>query len=258
MPQNIPTVLCSTLDDPEAVLLDNISVAATAIKLDYPNWVVRTTSRTDERVIGKLKALGVIVVSARDDSTPIVEDQIENDHLLALKHGLSAAQNVKSGVVQYMDGDRAIMAAKYFPNDFTRLAEIAQGLGTKHKNLGYLNIRRTQKDFLDHHPSLTNTEQVFNYWYSQVFGMPIDMGSTTTIMTPDVIEMILTRSSAPDIERVNFPQPLWLIIAKEMGAHIYSDEIQNVLTYEAPEQNRAKITDADMKSVNEAQSPAQR
>ncbi len=246
--QNV--LLTSTLHDPNGALLEPLKQAVDVVLLNYRGWVFSITAATDQRVKDFLKAQGErgIYVTEPDPSNPIVDNKIENDHLNALREALVIAKNLETNKIQYTDGDRIIVAAKYFPEDFLKMAEMAADIGdTGH----YLNLRRSLKDFLAHHPPLVHTESEFKGLYSKAFGIPLDIGSTAHVMSRDVVEEILRYS--PQMEPISFPQPKWIIIAKETGATIRSVETHNVLTFETPAQYITELNPEDTRDYRSLQ-----
>src|SRR3990167_6197522 len=119
-----------------------------------------------------------------------------------------------------------VVAAKYFPKDLAEMAKVASEIGDANS---YLNLCRSPKDYFTHHPPLVETEFEINRLYSKVFGITLDVPSTTHVMSRDLVNEVLSRS--PQMESVSFPQPKWLIIAKITGATIKSVETHNVLTF---------------------------
>lgn len=227
-------LLGSTLHDPRGVFLDSLTHASTVVLENYRGWVINVTTTTDQRVKDALRALAPlgIFMTETDLETPIVSDKVENDHLYLLKQTVAIAKEIGVGKIQYTDGDRIITAANHYPEDLQRMAHRASELVGDTGN--YVNFRRSVKDYFSHHPPLVQTEFEFNRLYSEVFGMPIDIGSTAHGMSLDLVEEVLHRS--PQMEVVSFPHPKWLLIAKEMGASINSEETQRVLTFETPDQ----------------------
>lgn len=234
--QNI--LLTSTLHDPNGTLLEPLSKSTDVVLSNYRGWVFSITTATDQRVKEFLKSQENrgIYITKPDLTKPIVPNKIENDHLNALQGALVIAKQLGINKIQYTDWDRIVVAAKYFPEDFIKMAEMAAGIDDTGS---YLNLRRSRKDLLTHHPPLVHTETEFSGLYSKAFGKPIDIGSTAHVMSRDLVEEILRRS--PQMEPVNFPEPKWIIIAKEAGATIKSAETHNVLTFETPEQFREQI-----------------
>lgn len=235
--QNV--LLASTLHDPNGALLEPLSQAIDVVLSNYRGWVFNITAATDPRVKELLKSLGGrgIYITEPDPENPIVENKIENDHLNVLREALTVTEKLGINKIQYTDWDRIIVAAKYFPDDLSKMAKVASDIGDTNS---YLNLRRSPEDYFTHHPPLVQTELEFNRLYSKIFGIPLDISSTAHVMSRDVIEEILRRS--PQMEPVNFPQPKWIIIAKEAGATINSVETHNVLTFETPEQHRTQIS----------------
>lgn len=227
-------LLTSTLHDPRGVFLDVVKNTRNVVLEGYKGWVVNVTTATNQQVKNTLKALAPsgVYMTETDTQQPIVADKVENDHLYLLGQTLQIARQLGICKVQYTDGDRIITAANHYPKDLLILARRASELLANQRS--YANFRRSAKDYFSHHPPLVQTEFEFNRLYSEVFGIPIDIGSTSHGMSIDVIEEILRRS--PQMEAVSFPHPKWLIIARGMGASIKSEETQNVLTFETPYQ----------------------
>lgn len=232
-------LLSSTLHDPRGVFLDVLQKASNVVLEGYRGWVVNVTTTTDERVKNALRALAPLGVFMTETETdhPIVSDKVENDHLYLLKQTVSIARKLGVSKIQYTDGDRIITAANHYPEDLQRMAGRTSELLSD--NGSYINLRRGVEDYFSHPTPLVQTEFEFNRLYSEVFGMPIDIGSTAHGMSLDVVEEILHRS--PQMEAVSFPHPKWLLIAKEMGASIRSEETQHVLTFETPDQFRKEV-----------------
>ncbi len=233
-------ILTSTLHDPSATLLDSIAAAATNVHRHYETWVVRVTGNTDEAVIQRLKDCGVKVIGKEAESE--IDNPIENDHLIALRGALVEAQNKNDKIIHYQDGDRVIMAASRYEDDFAETVKDVQSLLHEkgdNPTLTYINLRRSGQDYATHHAALLQTELDFNTWYTGVMGIPLDIGSTSHVMTSDVVEQILKRS--PELERVNFPHPIWLMVAKEMKADINSIETRKVGAFETPLQYRKQV-----------------
>jgi hypothetical protein len=236
---NKEVLLSSTLHDPRGVFLLTLDVAAEVVRDNYGGWIINVTSSTDSRVKDQIKGLEKkgIYFSETDTTNPIVADKVENDHMYLLGRTLTLTEDLEMRRVQYTNGDRMIMAAKYFPEDLQDMAKRAGEVGgTK----SYLNFRRSAEDYFTHHPPLVETEFEFNRIYSQIFGMPIDIGGTSHVMSVDVLREVLSRSTV--MEPVSFPHPKWLLIAKRMGANIDSAETRNVLTFETPEQFKDEIS----------------
>lgn len=232
-------LLSSTLHDPRGVFLDVLQSASNVALEGYRGWVVNVTTTTNGRVKNALLSLapfGVFMTETEVDH-PIVSDKVENDHLYLLKQTIAIAKNLGVGKIQYTDGDRIITAATHFPEDLRKMAGSASELVGNTR--GYVNFRRSIADYFTHHPPLVQTEFEFNRLYSKVFGIPIDIGSTAHGMSVDVVEEILRRS--PQMETVSFPHPKWLIIAKEMGILIRSEETQHVLAFETPDQFKKEV-----------------
>jgi len=198
---------------------------------NYRGWVFSITATTDPLVKELLRSKGErgIYITEPDLTSPIVDNEIENNHLNALRKALAVTRELGISKIQYTDWDRIVVAAKYYPKDLSEMAEMAANIGDTGS---YLNLRRSLKDFLAHHPPLVHTETEFKGLYSKAFGIPLDIGSTAHVMSADVVEEILRRS--PEMEPISFPQPKWIIIAKEGGATIKSAETHNVLTFETP------------------------
>jgi hypothetical protein len=238
MSHSSEVLLSSTLHDPRGVFLPTLESAAQVVANNYGGWIINTTVSTDQRVKDQIKSLQGMGVyfSETDPLQPIVEDKVENDHLYLLGRTLILARDLGMSRVQYTDGDRMIMAAKYFPEDFQAMAKRAAAIDER---AGYLNFRRSGEDYLAHHAPLLETELEFNRFYSEVFGMPIDISSTSHVMSADILQAVVEKSVR--MRSVSFPHPKWLLIAKEMGALISSEETNNVLTFETPEQFRAEV-----------------
>lgn len=232
-------LLCSTLNDPRGVFLDHIRSVGEKVLESYRGWVINVTQVTDDKVkseIQRLKGINIYLTEA-DTTTPLVRDKVENDHLYVLSKAAETARKLGVRRVQYTDGDRIIVAAKYFPQDLHQASEEAAHLVGDSMN--FLNLRRSPEDYFTHHPPLVETELEFNRLYSRVFGIPLDVSSTAHVMPLDVVEEIIRRS--PNMESVSFPQPKWLIIARQMGATISSVETHHILTFETPEQYREEM-----------------
>lgn len=232
-------LLCSTLHDPRGVFLDVLSTTSEIVLRNYRGWVVNLTATTEPKIkhlLQEISGEGVYVYET-DTVHPIVEDKIENDHLNLLTKTVFTGEELGLKKIQYTDGDRIITAATHFPDDLQTMALKASELTGE--SLSYLNFRRSPEDFFAHHLPLIYTECEFNRLYTQAFGIPIDIGSTSHVMSFDVLEEIICRS--PSMECVSFPHPKWLIIAKEMGAKIQSEETENVLTFETPDQFREEV-----------------
>ena len=237
---NVKDVLLgSTLHDPRGVFLGVIQDASRIVLDSYRGWVINVTTTTDTRIKEALRALtpqGVIMTET-DGNHKLVEDKVENDHLYLLQQTVRIAKELGINKIQYTDGDRIITAANHYPEDLGKLAKRSSELVENAKS--YVNFRRSPEDYFSHHPPLVQTEFEFNRLYSEVFGMPIDIGSTAHAMSVDVGEEILHRSS--QMEAVSFPHPKWLLIAKEMGVPIKSEETKHVLTFETPDQFKKEV-----------------
>lgn len=236
-------ILTSTLHDPSAVLLDSIETAVENVHKHYDKWVVRVTGATSESVIQKLKDLGVVVIG-KEASNEIDDNPIENDHLIALRGALVEAKARNDKVIHYQDGDRVIMAASRYADNFAETVKDVQSILDEKDGdptLTYVNLRRSGEDYTSHHAALLQTEMEFNTWYTGVMGIPLDIGSTSHVMTSDIVEKILERS--PELDRVNFPHPIWLMVAKEMGADINSIQTRRVGAFETPLQYRTKVAE---------------
>lgn len=227
-------LLSSTLHDPRGVFLDVLQNAGKVVLEGYKGWVVNVTTTTNEQVKNTLLALAThgVYMTETDPHHPIVSDKVENDHLYLLEQTVAIAKDLGVSKIQYTDGDRIITASTHFPEDLRKMAGKASELVGDTRS--YINFRRSVEDYFSHPPPLVQTEFEFNRLYSKVFGMPIDISSTAHGMSIDVLEEILRRS--PQMEAVSFPHPKWLLIAKEMGVPIRSEETQHVLTFETPDQ----------------------
>lgn len=233
MPKEI--ILGSTPHDPRGVFAGDVQQVSHTILRHYAGWVVNVTQTTDRTVIDALNGSGVYLTKA-DPKRLLVPDSIENDHLHLLSQTAERARNLGLRRIQYTDGDRIIVAAKYFPKDFRQMAILASYVADSRS---YLNLRRSPTDLRRHPVPLIQTEIQFYLLYNRAFGMPIDIGSTAHVMSLDVAQEIIGVS--PKMESVSFPHPKWLIIAKKMGTEIQSVETHNVLTFETPEQFRKEI-----------------
>lgn len=231
---NKDVLLCSTLHDPRGVFLETLAKASEEVLKEYKGWVINVTTTTDQRVkdaLRKLSDLGIFITET-DINNPIVSDKVENDHLYLLSKTIRIAKELGVKKIQYTDGDRIITATNHYSENLKEMAGRASELLDEEK--GYVNFRRSVEDYFSHHPPLVETEFEFNRLYSEAFGIPIDIGSTAHGMTLDVVEEILHRS--PQMETVSFPHPKWILIAKEMGVPIISEETRHVLTFETPDQ----------------------
>lgn len=236
---NKEVLLISTLHDPRGVFVDCLQSASNKVLENYTGWVINVTNTTDQKVKDVISSFvsHEVYLTEPEPAHPIVSDKVENDHLYLLKETVAIAKELGISKVQYTDGDRMITAASHFPEDLQEVAEKASELlGDKGS---YINFRRSIEDYLSHHPPLVQTEFEFNRLYTEVFGMPIDIGSTSHGMSIDVLEEILYRS--PQMEAVSFPHPKWLLIAKEMDALVQSVETINVLTFETPDQFKKEV-----------------
>lgn len=150
--QNV--LLASTLHDPNGSLLEPLTQAAEVVLSNYRGWVLNITASTDPRVKELLKSLGDygVYVTEPDPKNPIVENKIENDHLNVLREALAVAGKLGINKIQYTDGDRIIVAAKYFPDDLSEMAKISSNIGVTRS---YLNLRRSPEDYFTHHPPLS-------------------------------------------------------------------------------------------------------
>lgn len=238
--QNV--LLASTLHDPNGALLEPLKQAVDVVLSNYRGWVLMITTSTDPRVKELLKSLGGrgVYITEPDPENPIVKNKIENDHLNVLRKALVIARKLGINKIQYTDWDRIIVATVHFPKDLGHMANQADELTGETKS--YLNFRRSAEDYFSHHPPLVETEFEINRLYSKVFGTTLDITSTSHVMSHDLVEEILRRSS--QMEPVNFPEPKWLIIAKEAGATIRSLDTHNVLTFETPEQYKTQVSEA--------------
>lgn len=230
-------LLSSTLHDPLGRLLDDLPRALAVVLKYYEGWAVSYTPITNRKVKSLLLAHPHIYTKPETAGEPLAHEEIEFNHLRALEIAREMARAKNIPWVQYTDADRIIMAAHRFPESF----EVLQKKLKKYKAQTklYINIRRTIRDFLAHGMPLVHTEKVFNKFYSEVFGMSVDIGSTAHIMSTDVIDHILLGS--PRMEPVSFPHPKWLIIAKSEKAQIKSEEIDGMLTFENPEQYKLEV-----------------
>lgn len=232
-------ILASTFHDADARLLDAIDTTVNFVLSHCEGWVISATNETHPGVLNQLRSLGVSVHHA-DPSHSLVPDKIENNHLNALVQAYEVARQKEAPLIQYTDGDRVIMAATYYPQDFDEAFSNTQEIiAANGMTKFYMALCRDAKAYLAHHDPLKRTEFEFNRLYTQAFGVPLDMGSTGHIMSIDVTEEIIQRS--PQVETVSFPHPKWLIIAREMGAQIHSQLTKNILTFETPMQFRQEI-----------------
>jgi len=236
-----PVILCSTLHDPDGVFLDRLDQVADVVSQGYQCWVVNVSVATDQRIKEKLASLASkgVVVTETDQADLLSKDHIEADHLQSLSCAADIARKMGLRKIQYTDGDRIITAASYYPDDLISMADKSAALIDD--NDGYVNYRRNDEDFFSHHPPLVQTELPINALYTQVFGIPLDVGSTAHAMSLDVVEEILRQS--PEIVAVSYPHAKWIIIARSMGIPIKSQEINHVLTFETPDKYRGQIAE---------------
>lgn len=240
-------LLASTLHDPQGRLVDDLPQAIKVVLSYYAGWVVSYTPITNRRIKSILGSYNKIYVSSSKKSHVKEIEDIEYNHLRALEIAYDVAKRRNVNTIQYTDGDRIIMAANRFPSSFAALFSLYKRYSGSHKF--YINLRRTMDDFLAHHLPLVQTEKVFNSIYSDVFGMSLDLGSTAHGMSLDVVERILKDSE--HFPRVSFPHPKWILIAVLMGAHIHSEEVPRMLTFETPEQYKKDV--ASQLGVHEMQ-----
>lgn len=240
------TVLTSTLHDPHGALSWLVPEAAECIHQNFGGWVVNATPSTHESLINALTEAGVYVHSTdgsfypRDDGSDkkrSINIRIERDHLYALKVGLEQAERQGAVALQYMDGDRILMAAQHFPDEVKAMAtEVNRKVSGDHS---YATFPRSQNAFLSHHPALVFTEDDLVYFYSRAFNQEIDPGSATHAMSLPVAREIISKSDS--LEDVTFPHPKWLFIAHRMGIVPETISTDNVLMFETPEQHRAML-----------------
>ncbi|MBI1863526.1 hypothetical protein HYS00_05415 [Candidatus Microgenomates bacterium] len=233
------SVLASTLHDPQGRLLNDLPNAIKLVLHYYDAWVVSYTPVTNRRMKDVLLNHRNVFTKPLRMKDLQAKEEIEFNHLRALEIARDVAVEKHISHVQYTDADRIIMAANRFPESFELLNQKLKKYTRKY-NL-YINLRRTADDFFMHQLPLVQTEKVFNSLYSEAFDMPIDIGSTAHVISLDVIDEVLAMS--PYMQPVSFPHPKWLIIARIMDAHIYSEEIPHLLTFETPEQYRGEIID---------------
>lgn len=237
-------ILVSTLHDVDGSLFHNIAGAARKVHEHYDKWVVRVTGTTDQRVINRLKQFGVIIIGkeAANAIEPLKKRFVENDHLIAFREAVRVADERDDNIIQYQDGDRVIMAANMYPEEFARTARLVQQRMEEHEGEEvHLNLRRSGLDYLTHHAALLQTEMRFNIHWSQALGMPYDIGSTNHAMTKEVMRAVTDR--ALELRPVTFPHPKLPIIAKQMGAVLLSDETYGVGAFETPLQMRTVVQD---------------
>lgn len=232
-------LLSSTLHDPKGVFLEHLKPVSEVILGAYRGWVINVTSVTDSRIKAEIQKFHGrdLYLTEAGSVPPLVPDKIENDHLYLLSETVKIARDLGIRKVQYTDGDRIIVAAKYFPRDLYETARVTSGVIGE--NMSYLNLRRSPEDYFTHPAPLVQTELEFNRLYSMVFGGPIDISSTAHVMSMDVLESVVVKS--PQMESISFPQPKWLIIAQGMGVRIASMETHHILTFETPEQFKREV-----------------
>ena len=242
-------LLISTLHDPRGVFLNAVPQVGSVVLESYRGWVVNVTTTTDRGVKEALRTLALagVVVTEPDTDKPIVADKIENDHVNLLSNSIGVAEKLGVGKIQYTDGDRIATAAMHYPDDLRRMAQRASELLREGES--YINFRRSVEDYFTHHPPLVQTEFECNRIYSEVFGMPLDLGSTGAGMSLGTLREIVQKS--PQLEPVSFPEPKWLLIAKEMGVSIKSEETQNVLTFETPDQFPTKEKNSPYEKIQQ-------
>ena len=226
----------------DGTLFDSIATAAIRVREHYDQWVVRVTNSTDERVVARLQQYGVTVIGkeAPNEIDPSEKRYAENDHLIAFKAALRVADELEDNIIQYQDGDRVIMAANVFPEEFAQTAGLVRRRMKEHEGEEvHLNLRRSGIDYLTHHAALLQTEMRFNVHWSRALGMPYDIGSTNHAVTRGVMRAVTER--ALQLRPVTFPHPKLPIIAKQMGAVLLSDETYGVGAFETPFQMRKAV-----------------
>ncbi len=235
-------ILVSTLHDIDGSLFNNIAAAAKKVHEHYDKWVVRVTGTTDQRVISRLEQFGVIIIGkeAANAIEPLEKRFVENDHLIAFREAVRVADERDDNIIQYQDGDRVIMAATMYPEEFSLTARLVEQRMKEHEGEEvHLNLRRSGLDYLTHHAALLQTELRFNIHWSKALGMPYDIGSTNHAMTKEVMREVTDR--ALDLRPATFPHPKLPIIAKQMGAVLLSDETYGVGAFETPLQMKDAV-----------------
>ncbi|MBI2596196.1 hypothetical protein HYW46_05695 [Candidatus Daviesbacteria bacterium] len=128
------------------------------------------------------------------------------------------------------------MAGYHYPEDLVKISQTAALVPIIR---GYMNLRRSDVDFMAHHPPLIQTENIFSSIYSDALGFKVDVGSTAHAFSWDILTGIIEQS--PKLEPVSFPHPKWMLIAHNLGAQIKSIETNNVLTFETPAQFKDEV-----------------
>ncbi len=226
-------VLTSTLHDPEASLKVPLEKALSAIKENYREWVVAVTPDTSQEIVKVLEENGVEVVVQGE--AKLSADLVEDNHLKALEGGLKKTE--KGDQIQYIDGDRIIFGAAYFPEEVEKVTDLIK---IEYQGADYISLTRSPEDVTDHHNSLILTEQSLTRVYRQALGAEIDPASTAHVFSPAAGQFILDHSAEREVMR--YPHGKWSILAKEGNFKIDSLETEKILSFETPLQFREAST----------------
>lgn len=234
-------ILCSTLHDPKGGLAGDLRQAWAVMKEGgCAGWVVNVTPVTSETVKKELASLtseGIYLMEAQSDPAHrLTENVICDDHVRVVQEAAAVAKEQGIAKILYGDGDRMIMAAINYPDEFRSMMGLAGRVVSPEGS--YVNFRRPPEDHLAHQAPLYATERVVCRLYSEALGMPIDIGSTVHGMSLNIAEEIVRRVPSMGVE---YPHPAFLVAAKEAGATIQSHEVPHALTCETPWQSRQEV-----------------
>jgi len=196
-------------------------------------WYVNATESTKKEFYNYIEKDTSIKINTKKDILGIEGFGIEEDHISAL---VSYLKNSKKEFMLYTDLDRLSMAFAYFTNE--TLTSLEKIISKSDKNK-IINVVRSDYAMKTHHIPLRLTEETINHFYSKVFDIPVDPGSTSWLINKDSAEFIVDKCNKDYSNiKIDFPHPKFMLMLLDNNKKLDSIIVDNMLRYEAPEQRR--------------------
>jgi hypothetical protein len=172
--------LVSTHHDPDGLALPFLELpAVTDTLMSYPAIIVAITPDTDQRVTGRLQALGAHIVSGGQTGQ-------------GRRAALAAAPPYLS--VFACDFDRWLHWAIAWPQELAELSQRVARLGRGRATPWYVCLGRTARAFATHPPVQRLPEAATNRVLSLAAARPLDAVAGAAWITPEAAAIVLAES----------------------------------------------------------------